>query len=157
MTRLARRKSGWLAALAVVGASGRAESAVALRYQTSQVGDVAVIGNTLGQDCRSQVPGPVVGTVAAACGSNTSDRGPDIYWEANEPSNPTGANANTGITVGSARSTAILTLPSGVTVTYARLYWSAIGSSAAASARGAAVLDADRAGVGGPMTRLTTR
>ena len=27
-------------------------------------GDVAIIGNTLGQDCRSQVPGPVVGTVA---------------------------------------------------------------------------------------------
>src|SRR3954471_18419175 len=123
---------GWLVAVGLLGASVRVEAAVALRYQTSQVGDVAIIGNTLGQDCRSQVPGPVVGTVAAACGSNTSDRGPDVYWQANEASNPTGANANTAITVGNARSTALLTLPSGVTVTYARLYWSAYASSTTA-------------------------
>ncbi len=98
---------------------------MALRYQTSQVGDVAMIGNTLGQDCRSQVPAPVLGTVGA-CGSNTSDRGADIYWQSDGPGV---AAANNAITVANARSTAILNLPAGATVTYARLYWSAVGSS----------------------------
>ena len=112
-----------VAGVAALGASGRADAAVTLRHQASQVGDFVIIGNTLGHDCRSQVPAPVVGTVGA-CGSNTSDRGPDIYWQS---SDPTSAAANNGITVGNARSTAMLTLPAGVTVTYARLYWSATG------------------------------
>ncbi len=42
------------------------------------------------------------------------------------------AEANTGVTVANARSTAILSLPSGATVTYARLYWAAEESTATA-------------------------
>ena len=122
-----RSKLALLAAIAALGASGRAVAAVALRHHASQVGDFVVIGNTLGQDCRSQVPAPVLGTVGA-CGSNTSDRGPDVFWRSNDPG---AAAADNTITVGNTRSTAMLNLPAGVTVTYARLYWSAPGSTAA--------------------------
>jgi len=122
------RRLALAAALAALTVSGRA-GAIALRYQANQVGDFLVIGNTLGHDCRSQVPAPVVGTVGG-CGSNTSDRGPDVYWQSNDPG---AAAANDTITAGNARSTANLTLPAGATVTYARLCWSAAGSSAAAS------------------------
>ena len=41
-----------LAGVALAALSGRRAGAVALRYQANQVGDVAVIGNTLGHDCR---------------------------------------------------------------------------------------------------------
>ena len=107
--------------------AGRATAAT-LRYQANQVGDFILIGNTLGQDCRNQAPAPVVGTVGD-CGSDSSDRGPDVFWRAADSA---AASADTGVTVGNARSTAMLSLPSGASITYARLYWSAVGSSAAA-------------------------
>src|SRR5579872_7405163 len=99
--------------------------AVTLRYQANQTGDFVLIGNTLGQDCGSATPAPVVGTVGS-CGSSTSDTSPDVFWRASDTA---AATADTSVTAATARSTAMLGIPSGATVTYARLYWSAAGTT----------------------------
>lgn len=101
-----------------------------LRFQTDQEGDIQVLGNTLGQDCANGVPAPVVGVIGA-CGSNVSDSSPDVFWASDVP-NPGEATASTAIDVTQARSTAVLTLPAGAQITYARLYWGATRSVAAA-------------------------
>ncbi|HVZ86038.1 MAG TPA: isopeptide-forming domain-containing fimbrial protein, partial [Polyangia bacterium] len=95
--------------------------ASSLRYQVDQKGDFVLLGNTLGYDCGPGVPAPVVGTVGA-CGTNTSDTAPDIFWQAADSG---AAQADTTITNANARSTSMLILPAGAVVTYARLYWSA--------------------------------
>jgi uncharacterized repeat protein (TIGR01451 family) len=100
-----------------------------LRLSVDQKGDFLVIGNTLGQDCAAGIPAPTTGTVSA-CGTNTTDTSPDVFWRADEPT-VGGAVANTSITPAMARSTAILNLPTGAQVTHARLYWSAAQSGAA--------------------------
>src|SRR3954451_6279465 len=83
--------------------------AVTLRYQANQVGDFVLIGNTLAQDCGSQTPNPTVGTVGA-CGMQSSDTSPDVFWRAADSG---GATADTTITPATARSTAILSVPTG--------------------------------------------
>ena len=108
----------------MVCAAGPAR-AVTLRYQANQAGDFILIGNTLAQDCGSQTPAPAVGTVGS-CGSHTSDTSPDVFWRASDTG---GATADDTITAANARSTATLRLPAGATVTYARVYWSAVGTS----------------------------
>src|SRR4029078_7462747 len=140
------RRLGLAVALAAPAFSGGA-GGIALRYQASQVGNVTVVGNTLGHDCRSQIPNPVVGTVGG-CGSQTRDRGPDVYWRSSAPSS---AAADNTITAANARSTAILTLPAGATVTYARLYWSAAGSTTAADTS----VTLDRVGTGAFSSAIT--
>ncbi len=98
-------------------------AAPSLRQQADQKGDVVLIGQTLAQDCRMGVPGPVVGSVGP-CGNNLSDGSPDVYWQADTPAMGQ-ATANGTITPAQARSTAMLELPPGAVVTYARLYWAA--------------------------------
>ncbi len=116
------------ALLLCVGAtSGRALATPALRYQVAQRGDMVLFGNTLGYDCRATIPAPVVGTVNTNnCGTNTDDQDIDVLWSSDTPA-AGGATADPTITPMTARSTALLTLPPGAIVTYARLYWSAEG------------------------------
>jgi uncharacterized repeat protein (TIGR01451 family) len=105
-----------------------ASAAPVLRHQVDQKGDFSLIGNTLGYDCGSGST-PVVGTVGA-CGTNaTDDTGIDILWNADSPASGQ-AVANNTVTVANSRSTAVLKLPAGASVTYARLYWSAFRASA---------------------------
>jgi uncharacterized repeat protein (TIGR01451 family) len=106
--------------LAAASFSCRVQAAPTLRKQVDQRGDFRLIGNTLAHDCAAGVPAPVVGTVGA-CGSNTNDSAPDVFWEAQMSS----AAANNTLSPAQASSTAILQLPNGATPTYARLYWTA--------------------------------
>jgi uncharacterized repeat protein (TIGR01451 family) len=99
------------------------------RVQVIQHGDFAIIGNTLAQACEAGVPAPVVGTLGA-CGTNTADSAPDVFWRADSPAAGQ-AEANTSITAAQARSTAVLNLPPGAVVTHAFLYWAATNVSGA--------------------------
>jgi clumping factor A len=93
-----------------------------LRVQVDQKGDFILIGNTVGQECRANpaVPAPIVGVVECAGNSNIADTAPDIFWRSEDDGT---AVANRNVTVEQARSTAVLTLPPGATVTHAFLYW----------------------------------
>ena len=83
---IARRRDARLAALiagvAALAAVGSARAAT-LRYQVNQKGDFVLLGNTLGQNCQTGVPAPVVGTVNG-CGSNTADTAPDVFWRSDD-------------------------------------------------------------------------
>ena len=103
--------------------SSEAQAAPALRVQTTQHGDFLMLGNTLAHDCAVGVPAPVVGAVGA-CGSNTTDSAPDIFWRADAPASGQ-AQANNTIMPAQARSTAVLTIPTGARVTHAYVYWAA--------------------------------
>ncbi|MGN6520981.1 MAG: InlB B-repeat-containing protein [Dokdonella sp.] len=107
-------------------------AAPAQRTRVDQHGDFALIGNTLGQDCAIGVPPPLVGTVAA-CGTNTSDSAPDIFWRSDSPAVGQ-AMADTTITPATARSSAVLALPEGAQVTQAFLYWAAMATTPTATA-----------------------
>ncbi len=93
------------------------------RVQVTQRGDFVLIGNTLGHDCGPGVPAPIVGTVGM-CGPNTNDTSPDVFWRSDDPTAGQAA-ANNTITAASARSTAVLSIPAGASITHAYLYWSA--------------------------------
>ncbi|QIL78712.1 IPTL-CTERM sorting domain-containing protein [Diaphorobacter sp. HDW4A] len=94
-----------------------------LRTQVTQNGDFVIIGNTLGQDCASGIPAPVVGTLGA-CGTSTADSAIDVFWRSDSPAMGQ-AEASTSISAAQARSTAVLNLPTGARVTHAYLYWAA--------------------------------
>ena len=94
-----------------------------LRYQIDQRGDMILIGNTVGFDCRPGIPKPVVGTVdTSSCGTNLEDSSADVWWR-DDAGGAGGAVANLDVKVPDARTTAVLQLPYGAKVTYARLYW----------------------------------
>ena len=112
--------------LAVLLGAGTTLAAPALRYSINQRGDMALIGNTLGQECNNPVT-PTVGTIGA-CGSRTSDTGMDVLWRSDSPAVGQ-ATADTSVSVANARSTAMLSLPAGAVITYARLYWAAAVST----------------------------
>ncbi|WP_080681908.1 DUF11 domain-containing protein [Sorangium cellulosum] len=116
---------GGLVGLAAVGGqSGAAHADPALRVQVDQRGDFALIGNTLGNECGIDgIAPPVVGD-RGPCGTSTGDTAPDTYWRADSPMDGQ-AQANTSITAAQARSTAVLQLPAGASVTHAYLYWAA--------------------------------
>ncbi|RKG84026.1 DUF3344 domain-containing protein, partial [Corallococcus sp. CA049B] len=103
-------------------------------YQVEQRGDFVLLGNTLGWNCESPGPAPLVGTVGA-CGSATQDSSADIHWTLDGGM----AFADTSVPPGSARSQAMLVLPPGASVTYARLYWS--GTTSVYSRPGPSGLD----------------
>lgn len=126
-----RRRTPWLGATL---ASALAFSALATasvsaapkpRFQIDQKGDVILIGNTMGHDCRPGVPQPVVGDVGS-CGTEMSkaDSSPDIYWRSDSPVDGK-AEAQELISPEQSRTTAVLKLPQGAQVTYARIYWGA--------------------------------
>ncbi len=98
-----------------------------VRFSIDQRGDFVLIGNSNTYDCGNTPVAPVVGAVGA-CGSNTNDTSGDIFWRADAPGIGQ-AQANTSIPLAQERTTAVLTLPAGATVTYARLYWAAKGTS----------------------------
>lgn len=128
---VARWLGGLLAGVIGVSVFGQAEAAPTRRFQTDDRGSFIVIGNTVGQDCRAGVPAPVVGTTSLlTCGiTGLGDSGIDAYWRSDAPAS---GQAQAGILITSpiARSTAVLSLPAGAAVTYARLYWSTQRASA---------------------------
>lgn len=106
--------------------AGAASAAPRLRVAVDQEGDFALIGNTLGQDCRRSVPVPVVGAIGS-CGSNEdtlTDSSPDVLWRADSPG-PGDVEASADIAPAEARTAAQLELPDGAKVTHAFLYWGA--------------------------------
>ena len=133
------RFAGILATLAIVGAPAIAQGDPTLRVQVNQRGDFVLIGNSTGQDCAG-VPPPAVGTIGA-CGGNTNDSAPDVFWTSDQANGT--ATADNLITAAGAGSTAMLTLPAGATVTYARVYWAAMSSGMTADP----VMNLDRNGV----------
>jgi uncharacterized repeat protein (TIGR01451 family)/MYXO-CTERM domain-containing protein len=80
-------------------------------------GDVVAIGNTMGWDC-GRSSGEPAGSTVTCTGVLESDNAPDLYWRDN--------TATATLDARSARTSANLTLPTGATVTYARLYWSGL-------------------------------
>jgi uncharacterized repeat protein (TIGR01451 family) len=99
---------------------------LALRTQVDQHGDFVMFGNTLGWDCSVSTTNRILtGTIPNnGCNGTGNDSGIDIYWRSDEPGAGQ-AQASTSITMANARSTAMLVLPAGARVTYARLYWAA--------------------------------
>lgn len=133
----ARHLAGLCCALSLAGlglTATRAEAAPRLRRQFNLHGDFAMIGNTLGQECRTggqAAPAPVVGTIGP-CGANTADSAYDVFWRSEEPGAGQ-ALASTAVTLANARSTAVLgvgarvgaQLPAGANIVHAQLYWAA--------------------------------
>lgn len=106
----------------LLAATSQVAAAPTLRVQVDQNGDFLMVGNTLGYDCSNSTPAPVVGSIGALCGSSQGDTSPDLFWRSQDP-NGTSATADLTITPGQARSSAVLTIPSGGVVTHAFLYW----------------------------------
>lgn len=116
--RYSKALSALIAASAFLGSTS-ALAAPTLRTQVTQHGDFVLVGNSGGFECGPGTPAPVVGTVTCPA-TLTADSSPDVFWRAGDT---TGAVANATITALTARTTALLTLPAGATVTYARVYW----------------------------------
>ena len=73
-----------LAAAGSLLLAGTAAAAPVLRVAVDQAGDFALIGSTLGHECRRSTPAPIVGTVGS-CGTvmdSFVDSSPDIFWRA---------------------------------------------------------------------------
>jgi uncharacterized repeat protein (TIGR01451 family) len=126
--------SAHIVAAALAAAPGLARAAPTLRHQLLVNGDFALFGNTLAHDCGAGVD-PVVGTApgnTSACGSPSStrtDSGVDVFWRSDPASGA--AAASTAHTAATARSSAVLSIPDGATVEYARIYWAAHNTAAA--------------------------
>lgn len=120
-------RSGTIA-LAALTLSGVTFADPVLRVQFNQRGDFVMIGNSSGYDCGGDAVAPIVGDVACP-GSNINDSAPDLFWQSEEPG--TGeATASGMIAPADARSTAMLSIPAGARISYARLYWSGYVASA---------------------------
>jgi len=89
-----------------------------LRHQADMRGDVRVFGSTFVHDCGSAVAVPAGATASCGGQQETDDTAGDLYWRDNI--------ADETILPDQARTSATLELPPGSTVTYARLYWSAL-------------------------------
>jgi MYXO-CTERM domain-containing protein len=107
-------------------ASVDASAQLTQRFQVASKGGVATIGSSLGHDCGSSQPAPSGSNVSCIGVISPNDSSPDIYYVDN--------TAHTLTTATEARTSATLALPSGATVIYARLYWSAVVSGANATA-----------------------
>ncbi|HMI93412.1 MAG TPA: hypothetical protein VK509_18700, partial [Polyangiales bacterium] len=106
-----------------VAAARPAAAAPALRVQMDLQGDFVLFGNTLAHECdlgAPTVPTPTVGTVGTC--PNSNNYAPDVYWRADAPAAGQ-ASANDTFGPDDARSTAVLVLPQGARVVYARIYW----------------------------------
>ncbi|MEI8256206.1 MAG: hypothetical protein WCJ30_11095, partial [Deltaproteobacteria bacterium] len=110
---------------ALLLATPSTQAAQTLRQQVDQRGDFVLIGNTGGWDCNpgGGIPAPIVGAIGA-CGTNVNDTAIDLLWRGDSPAAGQAA-ANNTITPAQARSTAVLAIPAGASITYARLYWAA--------------------------------
>ncbi len=95
-----------------------------LRLSVDQRGDFVLFGNTLGWDCAASTAEVLVGAVECNGVGQAQDTAQDIYWSSDSPE--TGqALASLSVTAEQARSSAVLVLPEGAQVTYARLYYGA--------------------------------
>jgi uncharacterized repeat protein (TIGR01451 family)/uncharacterized protein (TIGR03382 family) len=121
-----------LLALATALGAGSAFADPTLRKQVDQHGDFVMFGNTLGFDCATGVgiPAPTLGTVTCPGGQpgSITDSSPDVFWRSDAPMAGQ-AVANGTITAAQARSTAVLDIPAGATLTYARIYWAGFFTS----------------------------
>ena len=157
--RQRNRVLGWLLASVLLTISlsvaATASAAPKLRFQTDVKGDIVTIGNALGQECRTldtkgeTVPVPVVGTVGA-CGDaiTLGDSAPDVLWRSEDNS----ARADSAIPIDQARSTAVLAIPQGSQVLYARLYWG--GNLGEDIALAASAVTLEKLGSGGGSATL---
>src|SRR6478609_4881049 len=132
--RKKRLVSSLLALSAALSASA-VNAAPALRKQIDQRGDFVMFGNTLGWECADNagVPAPLTGSTVACRGGQGNairDTAPDIFWRSDSPADGQAAASYT-FTPADARSTAVLNLPAGATVTYARIYWAGMLSTPA--------------------------
>jgi len=115
-----------LIAVSAALSGGAVHAAPALRKQIDQKGDFVMFGNTLGWECADNVgvPAPVVGTINCPNGQGPAirDTAPDVFWRSDSPANGQ-AQASQTFVATDARSTAMLAVPVGATITYARIYW----------------------------------
>ncbi|MFL5357931.1 Ig-like domain-containing protein [Archangium sp.] len=137
-----------LLALLVLMTAGLAQAAATsneapkLRYSNDLHGNFALVGNTLGQDCRETTPRPLIGKMPPntfVYGEGTCSRrdtSPDFFWTLDDwtlentgastrPYVLSGGTTTAAIDSKLARSQAVLGLPTGARVVYARLYWAA--------------------------------
>jgi clumping factor A len=125
MTRYRTSRLGCRASLLAITWATLGWSAPILRKQVDVHGDFAMFGNTLGWNCGTTLPQGAYGTVDCAgvtYGGSTDESGIDIYWSSDTPEVGQ-VTASGDITSANARSTAMLVLPSGAHITYARAYW----------------------------------
>ncbi|WP_158501810.1 Ig-like domain-containing protein [Vitiosangium sp. GDMCC 1.1324] len=117
------------------------DAAPKLRYWGDLHGNFALVGNTLGQDCRSTTPRPLIGKappndfVYGERSCSQRDTSPDFFWTLDDWTlENTGASTSPYLPPSGpipvanpllARSQAVLSLPPGARVIYARLYWAA--------------------------------
>jgi len=134
------------------GLPKRGRATPSLRFQTDLHGDLVVFGNTMSYDCRAGIPDPIVGTVdrnqcflspALNMPPFIDDTSSDVFWRS-EDSGQVTASAN--VQIAQARSAAVLQLPPGATVAYARIYWS---STVFEDMSNASSILIDRPGAGG--------
>jgi uncharacterized repeat protein (TIGR01451 family) len=121
-----RRLISSLIAVSAALSAGAVHAAPALRKQIDQKGDFVMFGNTIGWECADNagVPAPVVGTIDCPGGQGGAirDSAPDVFWRSDSPANGQ-ARASQTFVATDARSTAVLAVPGGATITYARIYW----------------------------------
>jgi len=118
-----------LSATVIIGlltGTGSSLAQPALRYQVDQNGDFVLFGNTMGYEC-DVLTGwdpttPVVGTPDCTGVETNDESAPDILWRCDSPDDGD-AEANGSITPDQARSTAVLDVPDGATINFARMYW----------------------------------
>lgn len=132
----------WLAVtigVVSLGIAGTSQADPVLRWQQDLRGDLKVIGNVSGYDCNTPGNQPdsttsIIASNACYCKSTDTtcknardDSSPDVFWKVDAPM--TGqALADATTKAADASSRAILNLPAGATVAYARLYWAASGA-----------------------------
>ncbi len=121
---------GLLSAVGVSALCSTVSAAPQKLAEFNEKGNFLLIGNTVGWDCASGVPQPIVGSVnTGSCSSNTEDSSADILWQ----SDGTTATADGSTTPLRASSAAFLSIPPGSVVVHARLFWAAqlpLGASA---------------------------
>ena len=110
------------------GLSSTLYAAPGLRFQTDLRGDVLLIGNTAGFDCRAASPDPMSGSVdRGRCfdqvnlQSFVDDSSVDVFFRAEDNGQQ---SSGPSILRDQASSAAVLQIPDGASVAYARLYWS---------------------------------
>ncbi len=111
----------------LLASSGVAHADPTLREQFDLKGDFTMFGNSAGYECGNDELPPVVGAVTCPNpnGDNQSDTSVDLFWRSEDPGAGQ-ATANGTITLNQARTTAVLGLPSGATIRYARIYWAGL-------------------------------
>jgi len=112
----------------LAGLSSTVHAAPGLRFQTDLRGDVLLVGNTAGFDCRAASPDPTSGSVdrgrcfdQVALQSFVDDASIDVFFRAEDNGQ---LSSGPSIQREQASSAAMLQIPDGASVAYARLYWS---------------------------------